>query len=346
MIIKVEARIRRDALKPALTDPCYSAAGLRNVMYSDCLLPNLEWLVLLLLCSTAWMPSSTVRQWNVLFKDEMFVLSIRRAHSKNDDLASTSPPPMASTTLTVPYSKSAMKLMRLQICLSEFWKLSSKFWRVTSRCEYSLPPVPPYSCSRFEEKQRLLPPLFQVVEDDKTLGSYDIEKIKSFYLVEIGTVQIFVKTLLGETLSCWMSSGATVKSLKEELEAIEGLPIGMTHFSWFQCILRRWPTDNQRIIFAGKSLEDSNASLLQYNVEEWSTLHLVLRLRGGGTLSDDLTFARVCREWNGDMASVVVNGAQGVLFANMKLVLWRSYWSELGIQATGHHYQKDRRSLV
>jgi len=192
----------------------------------------------------------------------------------------------------------------------ESWARS--FDGVTSRCEYSLPPVPPYSCSEFEEKQRLLPPLFQVVEDDKTLGSYDIEKIKSFYLVEIGTVQIFVKTLTGKTLSCWMSSGATVESLKEELEAIEGIPIGTTHFSWFQCILRRWPTDMQRIIFAGKSLEDSNASLLQYNVKEWSTLHLLLRLRGGGTLSDDLTFAGVCREWNGDMANVIINGAQGV----------------------------------
>jgi len=48
-------------------------------------------------------------------------------------------------------------------------------------------------------------------------------------------------------------------------------------------------------------------------------LHLTLRLSGGGP--SDLAYAGVCRAWDGNMASVIVNGALGVWFADMRLVL-------------------------
>jgi ubiquitin C len=103
------------------------------------------------------------------------------------------------------------------------------------------------------------------LEDGRTLQDYNIQKEATLHLVLRlrGGMHLFLITLVGEKVTLEVEDGETIESMKVKIEKITGTP-----------------TDQQRLVFAGKELEDGR-TLEDYNIQREATVHMVLRLRGG-----------------------------------------------------------------
>lgn len=122
---------------------------------------------------------------------------------------------------------------------------------------------------KIQEKEDIPPELQRLIfsntilEDNKTLNDYNIKGEETIELKTL--IQIFVKTLTGESIVINIHPDDTVLDLKKLIE-------------------KKKPdikTKMQRIIYEGKQLADDNKNLKEYNIQKEATLHLVLRLEGG-----------------------------------------------------------------